>query len=109
MLSCYSCQNNSLSRVERVRLCLEPGRFDISCTCLLSASDQSIGCNEVKSCLLFRRLSSLDPFAISVLPKLSDLSALVYKLFPAKECLSAELLERGVDRSIVTACERLLS
>lgn len=54
-------------------------------------------------------MSSLDPFAINDLPRLSDLFAFVYKLFPAKECLSCELLERGVDRSIVRAGERLLS
>lgn len=95
----YPIQSISPSPADCIRLCLEPGLCGISWgwPFPLVSSSQSKVCNDVKSCLLFCRLSSLVPLAINALPKLSELPALVCVLPPENDRLSMEL--RGVDRS----------
>ena len=62
-------------------------------------------CRDVKSCLLFCLLKSLDPFAINVFPKLSVLVFLACML-PDTDLLSLELFE--IDLSIDMAGDKEL-
>ena len=95
------------STLDCIRLCLEPGLADISCTLPgpSTADSQSSVCRDVNSCLLFCLLNSLDPFAINVFPKLSVLLFLAC-MFPKTDLLSVELFE--VDLSIDMAGDKEL-